>query len=147
MFDVAIFTDGACSGNPGIGGYCAILTCKGKEHIVLGNSTTTTTNNRMELTAVIEAIKSLKKPCNIRVYTDSQYIMNCINHNRAWLTDSARKNNDLWFELITAGLEGHHKIKFIKVDAHNSGVKQNERCDKLAKEEVKKARHKLYENN
>lgn len=146
MFDVAIFTDGACAGNPGVGGYGAIISCNGKEHVIRGMSKEITTNNRMELTAVIEAIKALKKPCNVSVYTDSQYIIRCVSHDRDWLTCSTRKNNDLWLELITAGLKGQHKIKFVKVSGH-SGIVQNERCDKIAEEQIVKARHAFYENN
>lgn len=143
MFNVTIYTDGACSGNPGVGGYGAIITCNGKEHIVRGRCADITTNNRMEITAVIEAIKALKKPCEVTVYTDSEYICKATTHDRKWLTSLERANHDLWIELITAGLNGQHKIKFVKVKGHD-GVVMNERCDKIAKEQCIKARHELY---
>ena len=145
MYQVTIYTDGACSGNPGFGGYSAIISCNGAERVVCGNAKSMTTNNRMELTAVIEALKALKKPCDIICYTDSKYIIDCSAHDRSWLTSEARPNRDLWVELITVGLKGQHKIKFIKVKGH-SGNKYNERCDKYAKAECAKARHNAYEN-
>lgn len=142
MYNVTIYTDGSCSGNPGVGGYGAILTCNGRECIVRGRSTEMTTNNRMELTAVIEALKALNKPCQVVVHTDSQYICDCAAHDRAWLTSQKRPNHDLWLELITVGLKGMHQIKFVKVQGH-SGLVQNERCDKIAKEQCIKAKHEL----
>lgn len=144
MFDVTIYTDGACSGNPGVGGYGAILQCKGAEHVVQGCSKEITTNNRMELTAVIEAIRALKKPCRVTIHTDSQYVCDCVSHDRKWLTSASRPNHDLWLELITVGLNGQHKIKFVKVAGH-SGLTLNERCDKIAKEQCIKAKHELTE--
>lgn len=146
MYNVTIYTDGACSGNPGVGGYGAILTCNGKERIVRGRCKDITTNNRMELTAVIEALKALNKPCEVTVYTDSQYICTATAHDRKWLTCDERPNHDLWFELISIGLKGQHRIKFVKVSGH-SGLAQNERCDRIAKEQCVKARHELYENS
>ena len=142
MFEVSIYTDGACSGNPGIGGYGAIVTCKGHELEVAGFTTEITTNNRMELTAVIEAVKALKKPCAITVYTDSQTICQCANHNKSWLVAETHANHDLWFELISAKTKGKHTIKFVKVAGH-TGIVMNERCDKLAKAQIKKARHSV----
>lgn len=146
MFNVTIYTDGACSGNPGVGGYGAILTCNGHERIVRGHCKEITTNNRMEIKAVIEAIKTLKSPCDVTVYTDSQYICIATTHDRKWLTSLDRPNHDLWIELITAGLKGQHRIKFVKVSGH-AGLVQNERCDRIAKEQCVKARHELCENN
>ena len=146
MFNVTIYTDGACSGNPGVGGYGAILQCNGTERIIRGNCKTSTTNNRMELTAVIEALKALNKPCEVTVYTDAKYICDCVSHDRKWLTKEERPNHDLWLELITVGLNGKHKIKVVKVAGH-SGLIKNERCDKIVKEQVVKERHELYENN
>ena len=143
MFNVTIYTDGACSGNPGVGGYGAILTCNGHERIVRGYSNGITTNNRMELTAVIEAIKALKSPCEVTVHTDSNYICQSVTHDRKWLTCDSRPNKDLWIELITLGLKGNHKIRFVKVKGH-AGLIQNERCDRIAKEQCRKARHELY---
>ena len=143
MYDVIIFTDGACSGNPGVGGYGAILTCKGHEKIVRGYCAQKTTNNRMELTAVISALKALSKPSNIVVYTDASYICQCVTHDRKWLTSKDRINNDLWLELITTGLNGGHKISFQKVKGHD-GILMNERCDKIAKEQCRKARYVAF---
>ena len=143
MYNVTIYTDGACSGNPGVGGYGAIITCNGVEKIVRGRSKEITTNNRMELMAVISAIKALNKPCEVTVYTDSQYICQNATHDRKWLTCEQRPNRDLWLELITVGLKGQHRIKFIKVAGH-SGLVMNERCDKIAKEQCVKAKHELY---
>ena len=145
--NIMIHTDGACSGNPGVGGYGAILVCNGQERIVRGHSKEMTTNNKMELRAVIEAINWLnrvqKKPCEIEVYTDSKYIVDCTSHkNKDWYKD--RPNSEMWMELITAGLEGKHKIRFIKIKGHSGNV-MNERCDKIAKEECVKARHELNE--
>ena len=139
MYSVTIYTDGACAGNPGVGGYGAILTCNGVERVIRGRCKEITTNNRMELTAVIEAIKALNKPCEITVHTDSQYICQSTTHDRKWLTSEDRPNRDLWMELITVGLNGHHKIKFVKVAGH-TGLVQNERCDRIAKEQCMKAR-------
>ncbi len=143
MYNVTIYTDGACSGNPGVGGYGAILTCNGKERIVRGRTKEITTNNRMELMAVIEAIKVLKSPCEVTVHTDSQYICQGATHERKWLTSLDRPNHDLWLELITVGLKGQHKIKFVKVQGH-AGLVMNERCDKIAKEQCTKAKHEAY---
>ena len=145
MYNVNIYTDGACSGNPGVGGYGAILICNGIERIVQGSCKDVTTNNRMELTAVIEALKALNKPCNVTVYTDSKYICQSTKHDKKWLTSEERPNRDLWMELITVGLKGQHKIKFVKVPAH-LGFIMNERCDKIAKEPCVKARHQRYES-
>ena len=145
MYNVTIYTDGACSGNPGVGGYGAIITCNGAEKIVRGRSKEVTTNNRMELMAVISAIKALNKPCEITVYTDSQYICQNATHDRKWLTCEQRPNRDLWIELIAVGLKGQHRIKFVKVAGH-SGLVMNERCDRIAKEQCVKAKHELCGN-
>ena len=145
MFSVTIYTDGACSGNPGVGGYGAIITCKGKEHIVKGSCPETTTNNRMEIMAIIEAVKALKKPCEITIHTDSQYVCTSTSHDKKWLTSESRPNRDLWIQLIEAGNKGGHKIRFVKVKGHD-GIALNERCDKIAKEQCLKARHEAYGN-
>lgn len=143
MFNVAIYTDGACSGNPGVGGYGAILTFNGKERIVKGTCPETTTNNRMEIVAIIEAIKALKKPCEVTVHTDSQYVCISTSHDKEWLTSEARPNHDLWIQLIEAGNKGGHKIRFVKVKGHD-GIALNERCDRIAKEQCIKAKHEAY---
>ena len=145
MLNVTIHTDGSCSGNPGVGGYGAFLVCNGNERKVCGYSVKTTTNNKMELTAVIEAVKWLnrvqKAPCQIEVHTDSKYIVDCISHNsKKWFI--GRPNEDLWVELITVVAKGKHKITFEKVKGH-SGDKYNELADKLAKEQCTIAKHQL----
>jgi len=142
MFDVTIYTDGACSGNPGVGGYGAILNFNGYKKVVCGCCPDVTTNNRMELTAVIEAIKALKKPSNVTVYTDSQYICDGSLKDKDWFKTAERKNKDLWIELITVSWKGEHKIKFVKVAGH-AGDKMNEECDRIAKEQCIKAKHQL----
>ncbi|MDR3347534.1 MAG: ribonuclease HI [Helicobacteraceae bacterium] len=133
---VQIFTDGSSLGNPGPGGWCAILRYGGKEK-VLQNGQKLTTNNRMELTAVIEALKALKEPCVIELYSDSSYVVNGIDK---WLggwikKDFAKvKNPDLWREYISASAP--HTIKPIWVRGH-SGHEENEKCDQIAKEQAK----------
>ena len=137
MKDVIIYTDGACSGNPGPGGYSAILIYNGIEKEISGGSKDTT-NNKMELMGVIEGLKILKEPCNVKLYSDSAYIVNSINNG--WLNSwqknnwiksdkSKVKNIDLWNELIK--LMEYHKITFIKVKGHSDN-EYNNRCDKLA---------------
>ena len=142
MYQVTIYTDGACSRNGAknainaIGGYGAIIICNGHEKIVRGNAVATT-NNRMELTAVIEAVKVLKKPCQIQVITDSQYVIQGAKSMRAWLQKKDLINKDLWIQLIEAGNKGSHKIKFTKVAGHTGDV-YNEKCDSIAKEQIRK---------
>lgn len=142
MFTVNIYTDGACSGNPGPGGYGAILKYGDEEKIVRGYERHTT-NNRMELTAVIEAVKALKKPCEVIVHTDSQYIVNASKHDKGWFTSEKRPNKDLWIELIETRLKGKHRITFQKVKGHSGDV-MNERCDKIAKEQIKICIHTMF---
>jgi len=144
-YAVDIHTDGACSGNPGPGGYAGIIVFGEKEKTVRGYELFTT-NNAMELKAVVESIKALSMPCEVTVHTDSQYLCNCSKHCKAWFEKADRPNKDLWFELITEGLAGKHHIKFVKVEGH-SGEVYNERCDKIAKEQVKKACHELAQRN
>ena len=134
---VEIFTDGACSGNPGPGGYGAIL--RYGEHVKeISGGEAMTTNNRMELTGVIEALSALKYPCEVRVTTDSKYVADSIANGWA---QSWRKNNwiksdkkpalnaDLWERLLN--LLDIHKVKFVWVRGH-AGHPENERCDRLA---------------
>lgn len=137
MKKVEIYTDGACSGNPGIGGWGAILVYNGKEKEICG-SEAQTTNNRMELTAVIEALKALKEPCSVTLTTDSKYVCDAVNQEWVynWKRNGWRKsdkkpalNIDLWEELLA--LLEKHSVKFIWVKGHN-GNAYNERCDKLA---------------
>ncbi len=139
MYQVTIHTDGACSRNGdknAIGGYGAIIVFGEHEKIVRGNAVGTT-NNRMELTAVIAALHALTKPCEIQVITDSQYIINGTKSMRAWLQKKDLPNKDLWIQLIDAGNKGGHKMKFIHVKGH-SGEVYNERCDKIAREQILK---------
>ncbi|TCT17004.1 ribonuclease HI [Natranaerovirga pectinivora] len=144
MRDVYIYTDGACRGNPdGPGGYGVVLEYEDKEGIKhikeLSQGYKGTTNNRMELMGVIKGLEILKKPCNVKVFTDSQYIANAFNQNwlNNWILNNWTrgkkkepvKNIDLWKMLLKAK-EGH-KVEFIWVKGH-AGHLQNERCDKLA---------------
>ena len=133
---VTIYTDGACSGNPGPGGWGAILQWQGMEKEIFGGAEDTT-NNRMELRAVIEALRLLKKRCRIDLYTDSKYVMQGATEwmdnwkARGWKTAAKKpvENQDLWMELDEE-LTRHH-IKFHWVKGH-SGHPMNERADKLA---------------
>ena len=140
---VEIFTDGACSGNPGVGGWGAILRYKDIEKELSGGEENTT-NNRMELMAVIMALSVLKTKCNISLYTDSKYVMNGITEWLAnwkrnnWQTSNKKqavKNIDLWQRLDA--LTQQHEIRWLWVQGHN-GHHENERCDALARSEVAK---------
>jgi ribonuclease HI len=135
---VEIFCDGACSGNPGPGGYGAILRCGGREKEISGWAPDTT-NNRMEMTAVIEALRQLTRPCIITVTTDSQYVVKGMTE---WITGWQRNgwrnskketvlNRDLWESLLDAGRQ--HSITWKWVRGH-AGHAENERCDCLARE-------------
>ena len=148
MKTVKIYTDGACSGNPGVGGYCAILIYNGVEKIVSGYEENTT-NNRMELKAVIEGLKCLKFKCLVNVYSDSQYVIDAFNKNwitgwqvNGWRNSNKKdvKNPDLWQELIN--LTNKHEVTFIKVKGHSDN-EYNNRCDKIAVEEYKKHQNTL----
>ncbi len=136
---VDIYTDGACLGNPGPGGYAAILKWGDLEKEI-SRGASETTNNRMELMAVLEGLKTLKYPCRVRIHTDSQYIARAINEKwlekwqrNGWKTAQKKdvKNRDLWEEL--AGLLQTHKVEFKWVRGH-SGHEYNERCDQLARQ-------------
>lgn len=137
MKKVEIFTDGACKGNPGPGGWGAILRYNGTEKELSGGFAETT-NNRMELTAVIEALSALKEPCDIILYTDSQYVCNAITKGWAkkWQKNNWMRtkkdpalNKDLWEKLLL--ILDKHNVKFIWLRGHN-GHPENERCDRLA---------------
>ncbi len=137
-----IYTDGACSGNPGPGGYGAILVYKGIEKIISGGEAHTT-NNRMELTAVIKALEALREPCEITVTTDSKYVCDGITKGwaKSWRKNGWRKgdgkpalNPELWERLLEL-LDGH-KVKFVWVKGH-AGHPYNERCDRLAVDKIK----------
>lgn len=136
MKDVEIFTDGACKGNPGPGGWGAILRM-GEHEKELSGGEPATTNNRMELTAAIEGLKALKQPCSVALHTDSKYVIDGITswifgwQRNGW-KNAAKKpvaNADLWQDLIAAGRP--HQIKWIWVKGHN-GHPENERADRLA---------------
>ena len=136
MKKVCIYTDGACSGNPGPGGWAAILSCMGREKELSGGERETT-NNRMELRAVIEALSALKEPCEVELWTDSQYIARAINEGwlagwkrRGWKRKEGElKNPELWQRLDA--LLNTHSVSFNWVKGHD-GQEQNERCDALA---------------
>jgi ribonuclease HI len=141
-FEVTISTDGSCSGNPGPGGYAAILRFGEHSKEIVGNSDRTT-NNRMELQAVIEAVRTLKHPCNVTIRTDSRYVCTGIANAKEWCangwkTKSGAKcaNADMWKVLADIRSAGDHRLRYEYVEGH-SGDPDNERCDKLAKEQVK----------
>ena len=141
---VTIHTDGACSGNPGPGGWGAILEWNGRRKEIKGGDPQTT-NNRMELTAAIMALEALKRPCTVEVYTDSQYLRQGIT---SWITSWKRngwrtadrkpvKNVDLWQRLDAALTQ--HKVRWHWVRGH-AGHDLNERADELAREAIKEIR-------
>jgi ribonuclease HI len=135
---VELYTDGACNRNPGPGGFAALLLCEGKERIVKGGFRRTT-NNRMEIMAVLEGLRVLKRPCSVRVYSDSQYVVNTISRGwakrwqeRGWvLLDGGRAlNADLWEQVLK--LCSIHDVKCHWIRGH-AGHKSNERCDQIAR--------------
>jgi ribonuclease HI len=135
---VIIHTDGACSGNPGPGGWGAVLQSGGKTRELKGGELATT-NNRMELMAAIQALETLTKPCKVELHTDSQYVMKGISEwihgwkRRGWLTADKKpvKNDDLWKRLDTARLR--HEVDWRWVKGH-AGHELNERADALARQ-------------
>ena len=143
MKTVTIYTDGACSGNPGPGGWAAILEYNGVEKMISGGEDSTT-NNRMELTAVISALLALKEPCTVELYSDSKYVIDALEKGWAWgwkrkgWVKSDKKpalNPDLWDMLL--GLVGQHEMHYHWVKGHESKEKNN-RCDQQAVAEWKK---------
>ncbi|MGN0555027.1 MAG: ribonuclease HI [Candidatus Fimenecus sp.] len=143
MTEVELFTDGACSGNPGPGGWGAILRCRGKEKELSGGDGNTT-NNKMELTAVIEGLKALKYPCKVTLYTDSKYVADSLSLGwaetwkaRGWKKKDGKPalNPDLWEELLA--LYHTHEVKIVWLKGH-AGHPENERCDALAVAQSKK---------
>ena len=140
---VEIFTDGACSGNPGPGGYGVILRYKGVSKELSGGEERTT-NNRMELTAVITGLSALKEPCAVTLYSDSKYIIDAIQKGWAkkWRANGGMRNAkdpalnpDLWEKLLD--LLEKHEVTFVWVKGH-AGHPENERCDQLAVQESQK---------
>lgn len=142
MEKVIIYTDGACSGNPGPGGWGSILMYKDNKKEIFGGKANTT-NNVMELTAVIEALKLLKYPCEVEIYSDSAYVVNAFNQGwiynwikNKWMTSGKEpvKNKEIWQELYS--LTQKHKVKFIKVKGHSDN-EFNNRCDEMARNSIK----------
>jgi ribonuclease HI len=143
---VEIYTDGACSGNPGPGGWGALLLCNGQERQLSGGEPHTT-NNRMELTAVIKALAALSRPCAVVLHTDSQYVQKGISQwihgwkRKGWKTSTGPvKNIDLWQELDR--LNQQHQVQWRWVKGHD-GHPENERADALARAGLAGARRDL----
>ena len=143
MKQIEIFTDGACSGNPGPGGWGAVLRYKQYEKELSGGEAETT-NNRMEMTALIRALESLKEPCEITLCSDSQYVINGLQKGwaKGWRARGWKKadkspalNADLWAQLLD--LSEKHSIHYVWIKGH-AGHPENERCDRLAVEQSKK---------
>ena len=135
--DVTIYTDGACSGNPGPGGWGTILSSRGVKKELSGGESSTT-NNRMELTAVIRGLQALKRPCRVTVVTDSKYVADGVTlgwakkwQSQGWMRNKKEKaqNPDLWEELLR--LLSIHEVTFQWVKGH-AGHPENERCDEMA---------------
>ena len=142
MEKVVIYTDGACSGNPGPGGWGTILMYKNVKKEISGYMENTT-NNIIEITAVIEGLKLLKYECEVEIYSDSAYVVNAFNNHwiegwrkKNWINSSKEpvKNKELWQELYN--LTKQHNVKFIKVKGHSDN-EYNNRCDELARLAIK----------
>ena len=144
MKSVKLITDGSCIGNPGPGGWAAILRY-GKHKRELSGAAEHTTNNRMEMTAVVEGLQALREPCEVTVELDSEYVRNGITSwihgwkRRGWLTASGDpvKNRDLWQELDEAA--ARHRLSWVWVKGH-AGHRDNNRCDRLAKAAARRTR-------
>ena len=145
MKEVTIYTDGACSGNPGPGGWGAVL-IYGEHRKELSGGDAHTTNNRMELTGPIEALELLKQPCKVRLYSDSAYLVNAFNQHwianwqrNGWQTSQKKpvENKELWQRLLE--LCRTHEVEFIKVKGHADNA-ENNRCDELARAAIAKYR-------
>ncbi len=137
MKKVTIYTDGSCQGNPGPGGWAAILRYEKRERVLSGSSPDTT-NNRMELNAALQALKALKERCDVKLHTDSQYLKRAFTdgwiqkwHSNGWMTANRQpvKNQDLWEALWNETQK--HRVQWIKVKAHANN-KLNNRVDQLA---------------
>ncbi|MGN7456637.1 ribonuclease HI [Paenibacillus pasadenensis] len=145
MKEVTVYTDGACSGNPGPGGWAAVLFYGDKRKEISG-AEPHTTNNRMEIQAVIEALALLKVPCRVKVHSDSAYVVNCFQNNwiRGWLRNGWKnskgqpvENKELWQRLWE--LMGIHEVAYVKVKGHSDN-EWNNRCDELAVGAIKAMR-------
>ncbi|HQO08863.1 MAG TPA: ribonuclease HI [Clostridiales bacterium] len=142
MKQVTLYTDGACSGNPGPGGWGSIVMYKDNLRKISGFKKDTT-NNIMEMTAVLEGMKTLKEKCEVKIYTDSKYVVDSITkwienwQKNGWKTSSKKdvKNSELWKEILK--LNSYHKTEWIWVKGHN-GNEYNEECDRMAREEIEK---------
>lgn len=141
MKAVTIYTDGACSGNPGAGGYGTVL-LYGSARKELSQGYQLTTNNRMEVLAVIKGLEALKEPCQVMLYSDSKYVVDAINKGwvKKWQSNGWRRNQkemalniDLWQRLLS--LLEKHKVTFMWVKGHADN-KENERCDFLARQAI-----------
>lgn len=142
MKEITIYTDGACSGNPGPGGWGAVLMYGGKRKELSG-SEKLTTNNRMEILSVVEALKVLREPCKVTVYSDSAYVVNAFQQRwinnwqkNGWMTSQKKpvENQDLWKSLLDQ--MNHHEVSYVKVKGHSDN-EWNNHCDKLAREAIK----------
>jgi ribonuclease HI len=142
---VTLYTDGACSGNPGPGGWAALLEA-GPHARELSGAEPDTTNNRMELRAVLEGLAALKEPCRVTVHTDSAYVANAVNERwlanwqrRGWTTADKKpvKNRDLWEELLRQ--MARHEVRFVKVKGH-ADDERNNRVDRLAVSAIEELR-------
>ena len=145
MKEVTIYTDGACSGNPGPGGWGAVL-MYGEHRKEISGGDAHTTNNRMELTGPIEALELHKQPCKVRLYSDSAYLVNAFNQHwianwqrNGWQTSQKKpvENKELWQRLLE--LCRTHEVEFIKVKGHADNA-ENNRCDELARAAIAKYR-------
>lgn len=147
MDKVVMYTDGSCIGNPGPGGFGAVINFNNKGYIELSGGEAETTNNRMELTAVLMGLEKVNCSSSIIIYTDSKYVVDAVNKNwlNKWHSNSWRKsdggyvrNRDLWLRLLSSLHK--HQVTFMWVKGHN-GLKENERCDELARHESSKYLH------
>ena len=143
MKNIEIFTDGACKGNPGPGGWCAILRYNGVEKMISGGEKDTT-NNRMELSAVLFALKALKEPCHITLQSDSKYVLDSLSkgwvygwQKKGWKKSDGKPalNVDLWQQLLEEIKK--HELDYVWIKGH-AGHPENERCDTLATTEADK---------
>lgn len=143
MKKITLYTDGACSGNPGVGGWGCILEYNGNVKELSGVNKCTT-NNQMEITAVLEGLKALKEPCHVNIFSDSAYVVNAflegwvsnwVNNNWKTANNKPVKNHELWNELIA--LCNKHDVSWHKVKGHSDNEKNN-RCDFLATNEISK---------